>query len=290
MLYQKMAAATGALVLLMTVSAAREWKEEAREKIQHVFSGDKTLDVDQVSGSIHVVGDGGTTIRVEGEKILRASTKEALARAKRDVTLDINEKDGIAQLYVNGPSCLQQTRDHSRNGDSHGFHEQRGHDYDVEFNFTIHVPRETMLRLRTVNGAASAEGTRGAFDIQSVNGPVTMADAGGSGKVKTVNGALTVAFRESPKAPSEFKTVNGRVEATFPANLAADLRFKTLNGATYSDFDVKPVGTAAEPGERRNGRFVYKANRMSSVRVGAGGPELSFETVNGAITIRKGIN
>ena len=285
MLYQKMAAATGALVLLSTVSAAWDWKEEAREKIQHVFSGDKTLDVDQVSGSIHVLGDGGTTIRVEGEKILRASTKEALARAKRDVTLDINEKDGIAHLYVNGPF-----RNHSRNGDSHSFHERRDHDYEVEYNFTIHVPRETILRLRTVNGAASAEGTRGAFDIQSVNGAVTMADAGGSGKATTVNGSLTVAFRESPKAPSEFKTVNGRVEATFPANLAADLRFKTLNGATYSDFDVKPVATAAEPGERRNRRFVYKANRMSSVRVGAGGPKLSFETVNGAITIKKGIN
>ena len=119
MLYQKLAMATGAFALMSTVFGARDWKEEAREKVQHVFSGDRSFDVDNVNGFIHVIGDGGNTIRVEGEKILRAISKEAMERAKKEVTLDMNEKDGVAQLYVNGPF-----RGNGHRGDhNHGFHE-----------------------------------------------------------------------------------------------------------------------------------------------------------------------
>jgi hypothetical protein len=40
--------------------------------------------------------------------------------------------------------------------------------------------------------------------------------------------------------------------------------------------------------QNRNGKFVYRPGRLSRVRIGAGGPELKFQTVNGDIRIRKG--
>ena len=120
-----------------------------------------------------------------------------------------------------------------------------------------------------------------------VNGGITMTSLGGSGKVNGVNGPMVIAFRESPKIPSSFRTVNGKIEASFPATLAADLSFKTVNGATYTDFDTAPLATPPGMAERKDGRFVYRSNRLGNVRVGAGGPELSFETVNGSISIQK---
>lgn len=300
MLYQKLALAVSVFAVAATVFGSgdwkQDWKEESREKLQHTFSGDSVLDVDDVNGSVHVVGDNGTTIRMEGERVTRGATRDSLNRAKREVTLDINEKNGVAQLYVNGPFRGHGRDSGSHDSDNHGFHERGFHehndrrDYEVTYNFTIHVPRTTELKLKSVNGSSSTEGTRGKFDMQSVNGAVTMADAGGSGTARTVNGSLTVKFKESPTNPSEFRTVNGRVEATFPPGLSADMKFKTLNGAAYSDFEVTGLPTSGEPGTRNNGKFVYRANRASSVRVGAGGPLLSFETVNGSITIRKGAN
>jgi DUF4097 and DUF4098 domain-containing protein YvlB len=271
------------IALACALASTAAWNTEAREPLHYTFSNDTVLDVDDVSGTIQITGDGGNTIRVEGEKIIRATSQEEVERAKKEVTLDVNEKDRIAQLYVNGPFR------HGRDSDSdHGFHvHYDDHGYEVTYNFNIHVPRDTELRLRSVNGEIKTEQTGGKFDISGVNGPINMTAAAGSGSVHAVNGRLMVAFRENPKAAVDFKTVNGAIEASFPPSLSADLSFKTLNGPVYTDFDTaamsQPTGTA----ERKNGKFIYRQDRHTSVRVGSGGPELRFETVNGEIRIKK---
>jgi hypothetical protein len=286
MYYEKIAIAVTACALVTTVldASRRNWTAEAREPLHYTFSNDKTLDIDNVDGAIQVVGDNGNTIRVEGERIARGEDQQALDRAKREVKLDVNEKDGVAQLYVNGPF-----RDNGHSSDDHGFHTHFDeHEYEVAYNFTVHVPRDTGLRLRTVNGEVKTEDTRGKFDIHGVNGSVTMTGIAGSGTLRTVNGRTNISFRESPKAASDFQTVNGAIEASFPPNLSADLRFKTLNGQVYTDFDTTALlPSAAQAPDRRNGRFVYRTDHTSSVRIGSGGPELSFETVNGDIRIKK---
>jgi DUF4097 and DUF4098 domain-containing protein YvlB len=286
MYYEKIAIAVAACALVTTVlDASRNWHSEAHEPFHYTLSNDNTLDVDNVDGTIHVVGDTGSTIRVEGERIVRGEDQQALDRAKRDVKLDVNEKDGIAQLYVNGPFRHNQS---SNSNDDHGFHIHfDDHEYEVTYNFTIHVPRDTGLRLRTVNGDIKTEDTRGKFDIRGVNGAVTMTGAAGYGSLQTVNGQTAVSFRESPRQASDFKTVNGAIDASFPLNFSADLRFRTLNGQAYTDFDATALPSAAQSGERVNGKFLYRFNQTRNVRIGSGGPELSFETVNGDIRIKK---
>src|SRR5205814_7229611 len=107
----------------------------------------------------------------------------------------------------------------------------------------------------------------------------------GSGRAETVNGRITAAFAANPKTASSFKTVNGEIEVTFPGDLSADLRLKTLNGGLYTDFDVMPLPTFAPVPERRNGKVGYRANRFAAVRVGQGGPELTFEGLNGDVRV-----
>jgi hypothetical protein len=286
MYYQKIAYAIVAFALAATVPGAsrRNWTAEAREPFHYTFANDKTLDIDNVDGAIQVIGDNGSTIRVEGERIVRGEDQQALDRAKRDVTLDVNEKDGTAQLYVNGPF-----RGNSHSSGDHGFHiHSDEHEYEVTYNFTVHVPRETGLRLRTVNGEIKTDDTRGKFDVHGVNGSVTMTGVAGYGTLHTVNGRASIAFRESPRQASDFQTVNGAIEASFPPNFSADLRLKTLNGQAYTDFEATALlPSTAQAGERSTGRFVYKSNHTSSVRIGSGGPELTFETVNGDIRITK---
>jgi len=112
-----------------------------------------------------------------------------------------------------------------------------------------------------------------------------MAEVSGSGRVYALNGRVQVVFHDNPHAASSFGSLNGEVRVSFPSSLAADLRFKTFNGGVYTDFPVSylPLKTAA--GERHDGKFVYKSNEWSSVRVGRGGPELSFDAFNGNIRI-----
>ncbi len=267
---------------VFAIAAHRDYKLEEREAFHHTFSNDATLDVDAVSGSINVVGDGGNTIRVDGEKVIRAADQEEVQRAKREVVLDINEKNGIAQLYVNGPF-----RDNDHTSDNHGFHDHRDREYEVAYNFTIHVPRATELTLHTVNGDESVQDTTGKFHVKGLNGKITMTDIAGSGTADTLNGSTVITFRENPKADCFFKSFNGKVDVGFQPGLSANVSVKTFNGAPYTDFDATALASMPQPGELKNGRYVFKSNGSSNLRIGSGGPELKFETFNGNIQIRK---
>ena len=286
MYYLKIAHGITALALVATLTGASHdrWPEQAREPFHYTFSKDTTLDVDNVDGTIQVTGDSGNTIRVEGERITHAEDKSELGRAKKEVTLDVNEKDGIAQLYVNGPFR------NNRSDEDHGFHlHSDDRRYEVTYNFVVKVPRDMALRLRTVNGQIDTENTRGKFDVRGVNGAVHMKSTAGSGTLRTVNGPATISFTEAPKADSDFQTVNGSLEASFPPNLSANVRVKTLNGGAYTDFEAtEALPTTAEAGKRENGRYRFRADKNTRLRIGSGGPELSFQTVNGDIRIKKG--
>ena len=270
------------MAMALGAASHQDYKVEDREPVRHTFSGDKSLDADTVNGSVTVVGDGGNTIRVEGERVIHALDQAGVAQAKKDDVLDINEKNGVAQLYENGPF-----RDNNHSSDNHGFHDNSDRHYEVEYNLTIHVPRETGLRLHTVNGGVQAQDTSGTYDVRSVNGAIVMTNIAGSGTIGAVNGANTVSFRENPKTDSAFTSVNGKIEVSFQPNLSADLELKTVNGGMYTDFEATALAAAPWAAAQQNGRFVYKSRGTSRVRVGAGGPQLKLETVNGSIQIKK---
>ncbi len=280
---KKIAISIGLSACVLGFAAShRDYKVEEREAIHQTFQKDSSLDVDSVNGSITVLGDNGSTIRVEGEKIVRASDQSELQKAKREVVLDANEKNGVAQVYVNGPF-----RNNSHASDDHGFHDHDERQYEVTYNFVIHVPRATDLRLHTVNGDVKADDTTGKFDVKDVNGSITMNRLAGSGTADTLNGPTVITFRENPKADSYFKSFNGKVDITFQPSLSADLRLKTFNGHAYTDFETTAVAAKSDAAERKNGKFVYRSNQFNSLRVGSGGPELKFETFNGDIHIQK---
>ena len=190
-----------ALAAFLNAATGNDYNVVDREPVTHTFTGDKTLDVDLVNGSVKVIGDTGGAIRVEGERVIRAATQDEVNRAKKEVTLDINEKNGTAQLYENGPY-----RDsNNRSSDYHGFHENSDRHYNVSYEITVRVPRETALHLRTVNGGVAAQDTTGLFDVGSVNGQIAMTNMAGSGTAAAVNGANVVSFRENPKPTAHLR-------------------------------------------------------------------------------------
>src|ERR1051325_6098578 len=85
--------------VMLSAWATQDYKLEDREPVRHTFTGDKTIDVDLINGCVAVIGDGGSTIHVEGERVIRAADQAQLQRAKKEDVLDINDKDGVAHLY-----------------------------------------------------------------------------------------------------------------------------------------------------------------------------------------------
>lgn len=246
--------------------------------------GGRTLDVRNINGFIRIEGTDEPTVQMSIRKVIRAATKGDLADAQRDVRLDFRENSPRVEATVIDRSCHICGEPWNERGPR--YPRVR---YQVRFDFTIRVPRDAALRLCTINGGdVIVIGTRGDFDVDNVNGLIQMNGVAGSGSAHTVNGPVTVSFTANPKQASSFKTVNGNVDVRFLDGLGADFAMKTMNGGLFTDFDSQPLpSTVSVPGERRNGKFVYRANEHTRVRVGSGGPQITFETLNGNVRARR---
>ncbi len=274
--------ASGMGLVCLAQSDSGQWPATEQESIEKTFtlSGQPLrLVVDNVDGSVHVRGGVGWQVHVVAHKTISARTDADLAQAKKDVKLEMTEQPGSVSVAYTAPwRC--------KGGDCNGCCEQR-HSYQVRYDIDVQVPRQAMTLISTVLGALRLEHTDGDFDVKGVNGGIEMSDVGGSGDARTVNGSIAVQFAKNPARACNFKTVNGTIDTNFQPRLSADLLLKTFNGRVYSDFDVTPLPTDAGQAERRDGVFVYTSSRAGRVRAGEGGPQLSFETMNGSIRLRQ---
>ncbi len=256
-----------------------------QETIRKSFAGaHKLLAVDNIFGSIEVVGGQSDRVEIVVTKTLRAESKERMEAAKKEVTLDITDQPDLLKLYVNGPFRCNCDCD---GGCSHGcgWHGDQG--YQVKFDFQIQVPRNVDLKLKTVNsGRINVRDVIGGFAVNNVNGGIDMQDVGGgAARARTVNGGVKVVFKENPKENSEFGTINGPVDLYFVRGLSADFRFKTFNGHIYTDFAMTSLAPQPARSEMQGGRFIYRSDRYTSGRVGAGGLEIKADNLNGDIRI-----
>ena len=259
----------------------RSFAVKEQETIQKSFAvpagAQASLEIDNIFGSIEVVGGASRQVEMVVTKTIRAESDAARDRARTEVSLDATQEQGAVKLYVNGPfRCNCE--------DCRGSREPRG--YIVQMDFKVRVPAETNLELRTVNdGQVRVSNVTGEFQVRNVNGGIEMDSIAGEGAARTVNGPVRVAFRRNPRGNSEFRTINGDVELRFASGLAADFRLKNFNGGIYTDFPVTALPARGVSQEHRGGKLILRADRTMGVRVGAGGPEIDAENLNGEIRI-----
>ena len=257
------------LLLSLLFAAALHADETIRKTYDFTAGGPRSLRIDNIWGSIHVVGTSSSQARVVINKTVRAKTEEDRRAAEEEVKLEMTQEGNAVRLHVKTP-C---DSDHD-------------HHYTVKYDFDVEVPREIALKLKTVNdGSVDVRGVSGDFTVHNVNGSIDMTDVAGSGTAATVNGHVKVAFRGNPTHDSEFSTINGLIELNFTRGLSADFRFSNMNGGIYSDYELTSLPAREARTERTNGRFVYKADRTAGGRVGAGGPEITVKNLNGDIRV-----
>ena len=256
--------------------------EHEQEKIEKAFAmpagtGRRTLEIDNVWGSIEVVGTASDKVQLTVSKGIRAESKEKIAQARKDVTLDITQQADALKLYVNGPFRCD-CHDCSRSRESEG--------YIVKMDFQVQVPRDIDIKVRTVNeGRVSVRDINGSFLVRNVNGDIQIRNIAGSGTARTVNGPVKVSFRQNPREASDFQTVNGSIELAFARDLSADFRFKTFNGGIYSDFPVTALPVQGMQEEHHGSKVIFRADRYTGARINAGGPQIKVENLNGDIRI-----
>ena len=258
------------------------WKLDEKETLKRTFdtaggSSARKLLVDNIHGFIHITGTSGPQVLVSLEKHIYADSAEAMAEAKRDIKMDMSQQGNFVRLYEDGPF---------RTASGTNYRGESYYGYRVVFDFDVQVPYDTELVLKTVNhGDIQVKKTTGDYDIHGLNGGIEMEDVAGSGLVSTLNGKVKVTFSKNPSKATQFKTLNGSVDVYFQNGLNADLKFKKLNGGIYTDFEVAALPQPAVAGDNSSGKFIYRSNRQMTGRAGKGGPELSFDTLNGSIRL-----
>ena len=160
-------------------------------------------------------------------------------------------------------------------------------------DFVIEVPVNTNVQLHTVNGRLlEVSGVNGDHEIESTNGAIQLDNISGTVVAHTTNGSISVSLSHiTGSKPMSFTSLNGKVDVTLPADTKARLRLKSDNGSIYSDFDVKLEADSNKPtvedSRGRDGKYKISVDKAVSGTINGGGPEYTFQTMNGNILIHK---
>jgi len=274
--------------------------ETIEKKLTPTSAKCNCLKVDNVFGSINIIGDNENTVRIKVQKTILARDKDKLQKAKAEVELKFIADENCIQALVDGPFRIGKDRicwNINKKG------------YVVRYDFKVNVPIKTALQVETVNdgdidicgiegentenkvnnvnGKITINQLKGKFSVHTVNGAIVMKDISGSGKAHTINGKVSVLFNKNPSSSCSFKTVNGDLDINFLPGLSADFQLKTFSGKIYSDFFVTYRTRSPVKGKRKKGIYVYRSSSFQGVRIGNGGPTIKMDTLNGDILISK---
>lgn len=272
------------LGFLITYSSAWSLKIKETEKIQKSlkFSDPlkpKSLFIDNIFGSINIIGTNANEVKIKALRTIKGRTRQKIENAKKEVNLEISEKDNALEIFVDGPFRYP---DNTIRWNC----EKSG--YTVQYDFEIHLPHKTDIFLKTVNnGDIAVQSIEGNFLVENVNGKISISGISGSGNAHTVNGEVKILFNKNPLSDCSFRTLNGDIELSFPQKPSADFMVKTYNGDIYSAFEVTTLPSTPVTPIIKNGRFSYRSNRFQGIRIGKGGPQIRMNTFNGDILIAK---
>jgi len=157
---------------------------------------------------------------------------------------------------------------------------------------TIQVPVSSSLELNTTNdGAIVVENVTGDIEITAMNGPLTLRNVSGNVVAHTMNGDIEATLaRVTGDKPLSFSNMNGDIDVTLPADIKATVKLKSQMGNIYSDFDVSLKAApqkVMDTGKTDKGQFRISFDKGIYGMINGGGQEISFNTFNGDIFLRK---
>ncbi|HEX8187654.1 MAG TPA: DUF4097 family beta strand repeat-containing protein [Pyrinomonadaceae bacterium] len=247
----------------LPATPAAEPQRQANEfRLREPLAAGRSLQVRGINGNVSAEPSAGGEFEVVAVRRARRSDPE-------EVRIEVvRHAEGvlICAVYPNPGgepnTCeLNNSRSHVR-------------DNDTAVNFTVRVPAGVNFQGHTVNGNVEAERLTADVDAKTVNGNVNVSTTG-LARAATVNGSITAVLGNADwPSGLEFKTVNGSIDLTLPAGLNARVEAKTLNGEITSDFPMTVTGA-------------FSRRRLSGT-IGSGGDrQLTLETVNGSVRIRR---
>ena len=283
------------LLLWLPSCAAQAQSREADDTITRDFTvaGDasrSTLALYNVNGSVTVQGTSGNKVQVEIRRHLKAPSAELLAQGQKEAQPGFEQHGDSVLLYVAGPYDSRPNRNINSRGRFSDNWKDEGPKYSFTFDYTVKVPAGMDVRVSTVNGGkVLVEDVTGPLQARNVNGGVVIRNARQATVARTVNGDVEVSYAAAPTQAADYHTINGNITVSYPPSVSADLYFKSMHGQLFTDFPKAEVLPArVTQNQQREGEGTkYKLRKETAVRLGQGGPDFRFETLNGNVTVKQ---
>jgi hypothetical protein len=178
---------------------------EARQQVRQPYSrsveapAGGVLQVSNEAGSIRVSAWNRPTIQIVAEKVVRLSDSEAASNLLDQIRIDVSVADTMVTVLTRYPSGAVQPPT------------ARSEQPIAEVHYTIQVPSEYGVALRSVSAGISLHGVSGAARLESVNGDLTATGVGGWVVAGSFNGNITI---EDATTGADVNTVSGDVQLT----------------------------------------------------------------------------
>ncbi len=233
--------------------------EELREEFHQTYalSSSGRVSLENINGDVQIKVWDRAAVQVDAVK--RAYRKDRLTEARIEV--DATEENvRIKTEYPDGPQNFSSGN--------------RRYDNPATVDYTLTVPRKAMLEsVELVNGSIDIDGIEGNVKASSINGRLNARGLLGEARLSTINGPLNASFNQLDASKTiSLGSVNGNVTLVIPSNANATVRAGTVHGGISTDFGLK-----VNHGE-------YVGHSMDG-QLGAGGPRIKLDNVNGAIKL-----
>jgi len=241
----KRSCAIGLMLILAVASAAAAQREVDETKPAR---RDGRVEINNVKGSVHVVGWDRNEVRVEGK----------LGRGVERLDFESNHRRTMVRVVYPREGWLR------RSDPSH---------------LTVHVPVGSAVVVDAVSADVSAEEILGLLDLESVSGDVKVSKAGSEVRAHTTSGDVGI---EIVFGPLEAESVSGDIRIR---GAASDVRARTVSGDIEMDHvpsESELVGGDTPP----RGAEVDAVSVSGDILVaGALLREVECESVSGSIRI-----
>jgi hypothetical protein len=257
-------------------SASGITKENTWKETYVVQTASPRLVIENIWGSVRVRTGKNGEISVSATEVRSAPDQERFEHSLDVLALDIDaDANGVSML-------VGQTEDRWHKMD-------RCRGCRVDYQFEVVVPAGATVDIGTVlDGIVDIDGIAGAVSASNVNGPIRINNIRNCESIESVNGRVELGFSQAPILNCNIETVNGDITLDVPTGTGMDVALDLFNGKVASELQVSPFAMPATVEHIvEDGHNQYRIQKLSGVRIGAGGPTYSITSMNGDVRIQK---
>ncbi|MBS1680511.1 MAG: DUF4097 family beta strand repeat protein [Bacteroidetes bacterium] len=249
-------------------------------------SGEFTVPFSNPTGAMKLIVD----IKTGSVKIKGTARKDVLVKYEN---ISDNDEDDHDRDHKSNRDGLKKISSGTMNLEASEFQNTvkvMSENWSNKIEVTVEVPTAITMKIKTYNdGDIEINNITGTVELINYNGSIMATGISGTVVAETYNGDIKIAYDKlTPDTPLSYANFNGDIDLTFPAGFKASFKMKTKQGEIYSGFDaqVQKSGPVTKT-ESKTGIYKVQIDDWVKVDVNGGGPEISIQTYNGDIYLRK---